>query len=99
MLKPGVICLEPAPDLLDYLSPNGDGSAFSAIQLAPDRLKVRLETKASPNGASVWDALRQRVADYLVRQRLGNVTLERAAEPPVRDPRSGKFRHVWAEMK
>jgi hypothetical protein len=27
------------------------------------------------------------------------VLIERDAKPPTRDPRSGKFRHVWAEFQ
>jgi hypothetical protein len=30
-------------------------------------------------------------------QGLGNVTIVRTEEPPMRDPKSGKFRNVWAE--
>jgi phenylacetate-coenzyme A ligase PaaK-like adenylate-forming protein len=71
---------------------------FQAIQIAPDRLKVRLETK-SPGEEVVWDALNRRVSDFLIQQGLGNVIVERASKPPVRDPKSGKFRHVWAELK
>jgi hypothetical protein len=27
------------------------------------------------------------------------VLIERDAKPPTRDPRSGKYRHVWAEFQ
>jgi phenylacetate-coenzyme A ligase PaaK-like adenylate-forming protein len=70
---------------------------FQAIQIAPDRLKVRLETKSAADAETIWAALQQRVKDYLSRQGLGYVAVEHAPEPPERDPRSGKYRHVWAE--
>lgn len=73
---------------------------FQVIQTGPAALRIRLETKTpSANGAvnGVWEALQPRVSEFLTRQGLGQVRVERAAEPPVRDPRSGKFRHVWAE--
>jgi phenylacetate-coenzyme A ligase PaaK-like adenylate-forming protein len=71
---------------------------FQAIQTAPGHLRIRLETKS--NGVDgVWAALHQRVSDYLATQGLGAVSVERAPEPPARDPRSGKFRHVWAELR
>lgn len=72
---------------------------FQAIQTAPDRLKIRLETKPSAEARLIWDMLRQRVYEYLARQGLGHVRVEYTPEPPVRDPISGKFRHVWAEVE
>ena len=32
-------------------------------------------------------------------QDVPDVSIERAAEPPTRDERSGKFRHVWSEVE
>jgi phenylacetate-coenzyme A ligase PaaK-like adenylate-forming protein len=75
---------------------------FQAIQTGPTEMKIRLETKSSnANGAAngVWLTLQPRVNEFLARQGLANVSVAHAAEPPVRDPRSGKFRHVWAESK
>lgn len=34
---------------------------------------------------------------FLANQGLPNVTTELAPGPPIRDPKSGKFRHAWAE--
>ena len=48
---------------------------------------------------AVWDKVKQRVCEYLATQGLATVKVERAAEPPMRDPKSGKFRHVWAEKE
>jgi phenylacetate-CoA ligase len=70
---------------------------FQAIQTAPDQLTVRLETKSGADRAEVWTSLQQQIQTYLQRQGLNNVQVELAAELPIRDPRSGKFRHVWAE--
>ncbi|MBX3056398.1 MAG: hypothetical protein KF770_07995 [Anaerolineae bacterium] len=65
---------------------------------APDQLKVRLETKSAADREAAWAALQQQIHTYLSRQGLNNVQLALAPEPPVRDPRSGKFRHVWMEQ-
>jgi phenylacetate-coenzyme A ligase PaaK-like adenylate-forming protein len=70
---------------------------FQAIQAGPDRLKVRLEALPGADAGLVWAGVRQAVAGFLARQGAPHVAIEPAPEPPARDPRSGKFRHVWAE--
>jgi phenylacetate-coenzyme A ligase PaaK-like adenylate-forming protein len=70
---------------------------FQAIQTTPQALKIRLETKPVADRAETWDKVEARVREYLQKQGLGNVTILRATEPPTRDPKSGKFRNVWAE--
>lgn len=72
---------------------------FQAIQMAPDELKIRLETNSAGETAAVWSLVERNLRDYLNRQGLANVNLRLAAEPPARDPISGKFRHVWIEAK
>ena len=70
---------------------------FQAIQTAPDELKIRLEAKCTEESNEVWDRVYHNANDYLAKQGLDNVKVVRAAEPPMRDPRSGKFRNVWVE--
>jgi phenylacetate-coenzyme A ligase PaaK-like adenylate-forming protein len=70
---------------------------FQAIQVAPDELKIRLEAKQADDSDAVWKRVYVNVRDYLTQQGLGNVMVLHAAEPPMRDPKSGKFRNVWAE--
>lgn len=70
---------------------------FQAIQTTPQALKIRLEAKQAGNDAETWDKVEARVREYLQKQGLGNVTILRATEAPMRDPKSGKFRNVWAE--
>lgn len=70
---------------------------FQAIQTAPDILKIRLEAKQAEDGEAVWNRVHVNARDYLAQQGLGNVSILRAEEPPMRDPKSGKFRNVWAE--
>ena len=72
---------------------------FQAIQTAADQLTVRLETKPTADRQEVWPTLQKRMHTYLTRQGLSNVQLALAVELPVRDPRSGKFRHVWVESQ
>jgi phenylacetate-coenzyme A ligase PaaK-like adenylate-forming protein len=70
---------------------------FQAIQVAPDALKIRLEAKQADDSDAVWKRVYSNVRDYLTQQGLGSAMVLRAAEPPMRDPKSGKFRNVWAE--
>ena len=70
---------------------------FQAIQTSVDDLKIRLEPKQSQSGEDVWKRVYVNAKEYLSRQGLENVQIVRADEPPIRDPKSGKFRNVWAE--
>jgi phenylacetate-CoA ligase len=70
---------------------------FQAIQTAPDILKVRLDAKHAEDSEAVWKHVYVNARDYLTQQGLGNVTILHAEEPPMRDPKSGKFRNVWVE--
>jgi phenylacetate-coenzyme A ligase PaaK-like adenylate-forming protein len=70
---------------------------FQAIQTALDQLKIRLEAKDSADEAETWQRVLVRTGEYFAQQGLSNVTITRAPEPPLRDPKSGKFRNVWME--
>jgi phenylacetate-coenzyme A ligase PaaK-like adenylate-forming protein len=70
---------------------------FQAIQTSPEDLKIRLEPKDPGTCEEVWKRVYVNVREYLGKQGLENVSIVRAKEPPMRDPRSGKFRNVWME--
>jgi phenylacetate-coenzyme A ligase PaaK-like adenylate-forming protein len=72
---------------------------YQLVQTAPDALRVRLEPGPGRSGEEVWRTVQARLAPYLAAQGLGNVRVERAAEGPQRDPRSGKYLHAWAERE
>lgn len=72
-------------------------SKFQAIQTAGDELKIRLEAKHTAQCDDVWERVRVNTHSFLQKQGLENVRIVRAPEPPGRDPKSGKFRNVWAE--
>jgi phenylacetate-coenzyme A ligase PaaK-like adenylate-forming protein len=69
------------------------------IQIEPLKLKVRLAVKESGTEQSVWEALKERLENYLSKQGITNVVIERALEPPQLHPKSGKFQQVWSEVK
>lgn len=68
------------------------------IQTAPTTLAVRFEALPEADPEQVWSMVQQRLHAYLTSQNLAIVAIERSAELPVRDPRSGKFRQVWSEV-
>ena len=70
---------------------------FQAIQMTRDELKIRLEAKHTEECEEVWKRVYVNAKDYLDKQGLDNVRVIRATEPPLRDPKSGKFRNIWAE--
>jgi len=70
---------------------------FQAIQISPSELKIRLEPKHVEECDDVWNRVEQNAGNYLKQQGLDNVKVVRASEPPMRDPKSGKFRNIWVE--
>lgn len=70
---------------------------YQLIQTGPATLTVRLEVVTAGKEDVVWQVVEPRMHSYLAAQGLASVTIERASEPPLRDQRSGKFRHVWSE--
>lgn len=71
---------------------------FQVIQTGPETLTVRLEAVTADEEDIVWKAVEARLHSYLAVQGLATVSIQRTGEPPRRDPRSGKFRHVWSDL-
>lgn len=70
---------------------------FQVIQTGPAGLKIRLAVNEGDDQKGVWLVVQQCLQSFLDRQGLSNLVIGLAPEPPMRDPKSGKFRHVWAE--
>lgn len=70
---------------------------FQLVQTAPDEIDVRLD--AGNARRAEWPAAQSALLAYLAHQSLDNVRLRLAAEAPVPDPRSGKFREVLADPR
>jgi phenylacetate-coenzyme A ligase PaaK-like adenylate-forming protein len=70
---------------------------FQAIQTAPVELKIRLEPNCAEDSEVVWKRVYANTCDYLTKQGLDNVRVVHAPEPPMRDPKSGKFRNIWVQ--
>lgn len=72
------------------------------IQTAPATLLLRLETEqddADPSRVeALWEAVADRLRGYLRQHRVADPAVDRAAEPPQPDPRSGKLRQVCTAL-
>jgi phenylacetate-CoA ligase len=69
------------------------------IQTAREELTIRIEATPGSDSKQIWEGVAQRMRNYLSAQGLPSVKVERAEEPPMRDPVSGKYRTVWSELK
>jgi phenylacetate-CoA ligase len=83
--------------LWSVLKETPDVLKFQAIQISPNELKIRPEARHTEEYELVWKRVHINACDYLTQQGLDNVRIVHAEEPPMRDPKSGKFRNVWAE--
>jgi len=72
---------------------------FQAVQTAPERLEIRLQAKTAGEEGQVWESLKRRVQTYFEIHGLLNVEIVHSEIPPAPNPVSGKFRHVWADIR
>ncbi|MDT8307782.1 MAG: phenylacetate--CoA ligase family protein [Anaerolineae bacterium] len=72
---------------------------YQLIQVGPKTLRVRLEVRPDAEAPSVWRNVTANLHSFLASQGASGVTINQAEERPHRDPRTGKFRQVWQEMK
>ncbi|MBT2231138.1 phenylacetate--CoA ligase family protein [Nonomuraea sp. NEAU-A123] len=66
---------------------------FQIVQTAPTTLRVRLQPEDGADADRVWEAVRGEITHLLTEHKAGDVTLERAEEPPQRAP-GGKYRRI-----
>jgi phenylacetate-CoA ligase len=71
---------------------------YQLIQTGPTTLHVRLEAMPGINAGDVWQAVAGNLERYLAAQGAPAIAIIPAGEPPQRDPRTGKFRHVWQQL-
>jgi phenylacetate-CoA ligase len=64
------------------------------LHRAPADLEIRLQVLPGADTGAVWAAVTTRVHSHLQEQGAGPVTLHHSAEPPVQQPRSGKYAQV-----
>jgi phenylacetate-coenzyme A ligase PaaK-like adenylate-forming protein len=72
---------------------------FQVIQTQPSILTLRLESDPEFDQEAVWSNVIYSLSDYLNLHDLSNINIQKSGEPPHRDPKSGKFRQVWSEVK
>ena len=67
------------------------------VQTGPATIRLRLEAEPDVDVERMWRDVTANLSAYLAEQRLANVDLVRASEPPEQSMHSGKFRQVIAE--
>ena len=68
---------------------------FQLMQTGASELTLRLEAQMGANPDAVWRSAEAGLRAFLAAHGLSSATLARSADPPMRDPKSGKFREVW----
>jgi hypothetical protein len=66
------------------------------LQTGPSTIRVRLERNPGVDEEEVWRDVTANLRSYLAQQRVANVDIVRASEPPQQIARFGKFRQVIA---
>lgn len=72
---------------------------WQVIQNGPLSISLRIETISPEVDAQTWELVYQRVTEYFARQGLPAVRVERASEPPMQDPMTGKFYQVRVKFR
>lgn len=72
---------------------------FQVIQTQSSALALRLEIDPEFEQEAVWSNVIYSLNEYLTLHNLPNIQLQKTDERPHRDPKSGKFRQVWSEVK
>lgn len=66
---------------------------FQLVQTQPNNLRVRLRYASGASPDTVWSAVEGELKRVLSKNNIGNVTIERAEEPPEQS-KGGKYREV-----
>jgi phenylacetate-CoA ligase len=69
------------------------------VRTAPSVIRVRLEVTSDRDEAAVWKQVRADLQAFLDDQGITGITIKATSDVPQRDPRSGKFRHVWSDLE
>ena len=69
------------------------------IRTAPTTLQIRFDVTPNATEEEVWTHIERELQSFLRTHGISRITVEAASEPPQREERSGKFRHVWSELE
>uniref|UniRef100_UPI003019D36B hypothetical protein n=1 Tax=Peribacillus frigoritolerans TaxID=450367 RepID=UPI003019D36B len=72
---------------------------FQLIQTGSDQLTVRLEMDEGNSRDQVWENVREALLDYFATQGLITISIEKSNELPQRNPKSGKYQHIWIDYR
>jgi phenylacetate-coenzyme A ligase PaaK-like adenylate-forming protein len=83
-----------APALATLLQSTPGVQRSQLIRTSADTLLLRLDVRPGADLGATWEEATSRLRDYLHRQGLPDVQVQRASDPPERDRRSGKFQQI-----
>jgi len=69
------------------------------IRTAPTTLQIRFDVTPNATEEEVWTHIERELQSFFRTHGISRITVEAASEPPQREERSGKFRHVWSELE
>lgn len=72
---------------------------YQIIQTAPAELSLRIEAPPGTENLQVGEVVSKRLREYLRTLGLPSIQIVELPEPPTRDPVSGKYRQVWADLE
>jgi phenylacetate-coenzyme A ligase PaaK-like adenylate-forming protein len=72
---------------------------YQIVHAAPTTLRIRLEFEPDAVVERVWEEVARRLGDSLADHGLSFLEIQKAQEPPQRDPVSGKYLQVVVEEK
>ncbi len=85
--------------LADQVEKTSGVRRYQIIKTTVNGLQVRLEVEPGREPHQVWDAVSRALTAHLCAQNLTRIDLSLSEELPHPDPRSGKFRMVWSQVK
>jgi len=68
---------------------------YQLLQTGPASMDVRIQATPGADADQAWEELRGKLGLFFAQQGL-EVALHRSPEPPRKDPKTGKFLHIWA---
>ncbi len=71
---------------------------FQLVQIAPKRLRVRIEVPKGQDSDATWDQALRQLDELIMSNDVTGVEYIRDPSPVAVDPRSGKFRHIWRDF-
>ncbi|MCP4195947.1 MAG: hypothetical protein GY762_02250, partial [Proteobacteria bacterium] len=71
---------------------------YQLVQIAPKRLRVRIEVPKGQDSDATWDQALRQLDELMMSNGVTGVEYIRDPSPVAVDPRSGKYRRIWRDF-